>query len=212
MNSKWFANYEEELKQAKEKGKSGKKVIPVILTVIFAGMIFMVMNSVPEQNRMSALVPMAIIYVVLMAVVITLSKKANNADDAKYVRETLEKYLTTPELTAEFDSEMMAAPRATLEAGLACRLIFTEHYLCKETVFGGLKNYNIAKLSEIKANNYATAKSGTSASPLQRDYIIDLLDASGKKVFGVTVEGKKKTEAFYELLAQNCPGIRLKAL
>lgn len=212
FNSKWFTEYEETLKQAKEQGQKNKKVIPVILTVIFAGMILMFMNSVPAQNRGSALVPLVTIYVVLMVLVVVLSKKSAKSDDARYVRETLEKYLTTDELAQEFDREMMSAPAAVLEAGPACKLMFTEHYLYKETVFGGVKNYSFVRLSDIKSNNYATAKSATSASPLQRDYIIDLLDASGKKVFGVTVEGTKKTEMFYELLTKACPGIVLKAL
>lgn len=51
---------------------------------------------------------------------------------------------------------------------------------------------------------------GSSTKMMQKEYIVDLLNADEIKIMGFSVEGTKKMEAFEEALKAHCPNVVLK--
>ena len=138
------------------------------------------------------------------------SAKGKNKDVTKYIRQDLEKLLRTPEEAAQFDEEMFAEPLFRMVTDRnGSTLSFTEHYIYSEMFLFGVKTYSIGRLSDFASTNFATAKDNSSMLP-GRVYYVDVLNATGERVYSTSLHGKKTMEEFENAMTRFCPGIQLK--
>ena len=70
-------------------------------------------------------------------------------------------------------------------------------------------DYNIVRLSDIAMTCYASSKSASTANPFDKVFDIDLLDAQGNKVTGITNDSKKAFLEFNAALEEFAPYIQL---
>lgn len=146
----------------------------------------------------------------IMLFMFLVSAKGKNKDVTKYIRQDLEKLLRTPEEAAQFDEEMFAEPLFRMVTDRnGSTLSFTEHYIYSEMFLFGVKTYSIGRLSDFASTNFATAKDNSSMLP-GRVYYVDVLNATGERVYSTSLHGKKTMEEFENAMTRFCPGIQLK--
>lgn len=208
--SNWLEKYENEVKGIQEKGKSSKKLVLVIVLVMFIGIFVMatVNGAEAEVDITPYLIGIGAVALFIVLMVAVLTKKSVTKDAAKGARENLEKLLTTEEQVEEFDLEMLSKPLCEFIPDNTSSILFTEHYLAVKFNDMGLPDYRFARLSDIVKNDFAVMKDA--GKVLGKLYMVDLLDANGNKLVGISVSGKKKMEEFEGLLTKYCPGIQLK--
>lgn len=208
--SNWLEKYENEVKGIQEKGKSSKKLVLVIVLVMFIGIFVMatVNGAEAEVDITPYLIGIGAVALFIVLMVAVLTKKSVTKDAAKGARENLEKLLTTEEQVEEFDLEMLSKPLCEFIPDNTSSILFTEHYLAVKFNDMGLPDYRFARLSDIVKNDFAVTKDA--GKVLGKLYMVDLLDANGNKLVGISVPGKKKMEEFEGLLTKYCPGIQLK--
>lgn len=208
--SNWLEKYENEVKGIQEKGKSSKKLVLVIVLVMFIGIFVMAMvnGAEAEVDITPYLIGIGAVALFIVLMVAVLAKKSVTKDAAKGARENLEKLLTTEEQVEEFDLEMLSKPLCEFVPDNTSSILFTEHYLAVKFNDMGLPDYRFARLSDIVKNDFAVTKDA--GKVLGKLYMVDLLDANGNKLVGISVSGKKKMEEFEGLLTKYCPGIQLK--
>ena len=87
-------------------------------------------------------------------------------------------------------------------------IIFTEHFIGVIGNIANLVDYRFARCTDLCELKYRITKDETKVIG-GRLYMIDLLNANGKKCLGVCIHGKDKMEAFLIELQKYCPGIRV---
>ena len=211
MNSTWYTQFEQEMKTSQkqyQKHTNQKKVlIPCVVGGMFLVFILMAVFNNPniDNSQLMPFVYLAIGMAVLIILCFLLAKKKGSKDWTKGVRENLESILTTPELVTLFDREMAVAPLFNLTLDSSNSVMFTEHFIFRKVTTVESTDYRFAKLSDIAANNFAITEGAQKFSKL---YLVDLLDASNKKVLGLSVPGREKMDELEAALTRFCPGIR----
>lgn len=210
--SSWLEKYENEVNGLQQKSKSTKKIMLILLPIMFLVILMAAMmggqNS--DVDMTPYLIGMGAVFLFIFLMAVVLSKKSVTRDAAKGVRENLEKLLTTPEQVEEFDLEMLSQPLCEFKADNLNNILFTEHYMVVKFNNLGIQDYRFARLSEVVKNDFAVTRDQNKAYGLGKLYMVDLLDANGKKLIGMNVAGKKQMEEFEGLLTKYCPGIQLK--
>lgn len=210
MNSKWLERYTQETKELQQKGAGSKKMILVIVPIVMMLLCIIpaAVNGNLSNEAMISFGAMIAVFALVIVMVLMLSKKRVKEDVAKSLRESLQKMLTTEEQVKEFDRQMMAEPLIALNVCNVQTMLITEDYLVQRNTFGGMPRYAIVKLSDVVYTKFVTT--GSSTKMMQKEYIVDLLNADEIKIMGFSVEGTKKMEAFEEALKAHCPNVVLK--
>lgn len=208
--SNWLEKYENEVKGIQEKSKSSKRTLILIFLIMFIGMIVLakVNGTGSDVDITPYLIGIGGVVLFIFLIAMVLAKKSVTKDAAKGARENLEKLLTTEEQVDEFDLEMLSKPLCEFVPDNTSSILFTEHYLAVKFNDMGLPDYRFARLSDIVKNDFAVTKDA--GKVLGKLYMVDLLDANGNKLVGISVPGKKKMEEFEGLLTKYCQGIQLK--
>lgn len=208
--SKWLQNYENQTKELQSKSKFGKKVLLILLPILFLGMGAAVMasNNSPEVDMTPYLIGMGVIFVFIFLMALLLSLKSVKQDAAKGERENLTALLTTDEEVEEFDRQMAETPLCDIQTDSTHHVLFTQDYIVSSFQINGMPHYRFARLRDVARNDYGAMRSDERV--LGRMFLIDLLDAQGKKLLGLTVEGTKRMSELEEALKRYCPGIQLK--
>lgn len=208
--SRWLQQELDSLEEfTKKKGKSTPIAMIgigiVFLLCMVAAIIYGQNNPDYEAGGICAFLGGMGVFLILMAL-LTLSKSKKNVGLPKLEKQLAE-LLTTPELVEEFDNEMLNAPlhRMSGEPGIS----FTEHYLVD--VFGnlGVKTYSFTRLEKIAMTKVSAMRDPSSIGRLSKIYDVDLCDANGKKLTGVTIHKRANMEEFDDALMRYCPGIQL---
>ena len=79
----------------------------------------------------------------------------------------------------------------------------------EEMFLFGVKTYFIGRLSDFASTDFATARDNSSMLP-GRVYYVDVLNATGERVYSTSLHGKKTMEEFENAMTRFCPGIQLK--
>lgn len=211
MNSKWLEKYTQETKVLQQKGAGSKKMILVIVPIvmILLCVIPAAVNGDLSQEALIGFGAMIVVFALVIVMALALSKKRVKEDVPKSLRESLQKMLTTEEQVEEFDRQMMAEPLVALNVCNVQTMLITEDYLVNRNTFGGMPRYAIVRLSDVAYTNFAITGSGTKM--MQKEYIVDLLNADKIKIMGFSVEGTRMMDAFEEALKTHCPNVVLKA-
>lgn len=208
--SEWLQNYENLTKELQNKSKSGKKVLLILLPILFLGMGAAVMasNNSPEVDLTPYLIGMGVIFVFIFLMALLLSLKTVKQDAAKGERENLAALLLTDEEVTEFDRQMAAAPLCDIQTDSTHHVLFTTDYIVSSFQINGMPHYRFTRCRDVAKNDYGAMHSNERV--LGRMFLMDLLDAQGKKILGLTVEGTKRMSELEEALKRYCPGIQLK--
>lgn len=208
--SEWLQSYENQTKELQNKSKSGKKVLLILLPILFLGMSAAVMasNNSPEVDMTPYLIGMGVIFVFIFLMALLLSMKSVKQDAAMSERADLAALLTTDEQVEEFDRQMAAAPLCDIQADSTQHILFTQDYIVSRFQINGMPHYHFTRCRDVAKYDYVTAHGNEKV--LGRMFIIDLLDSQGRKVMGLHVEGTTRMSELEEALERYCPGIQLK--
>ena len=207
--SEWLENYENRTKELQNKSKFGKKVALILLPILFLGIggAIMASGSNPEVDMTPYLIGMGVIFVFIFLMALLLSLKSVRQDAAKGERANLAELLTTDEEVEEFDRQMAAAPLCDIQTDSTHHVLFTHDYIVSCFQINGMPHYRFARLRDVAKSDYRAMRSNERV--LGRMFLIDLLDAQGKKILGLTVEGTKRMDELEEALKRYCPDIQL---
>lgn len=76
---------------------------------------------------------------------------------------------------------MSATPFYKFETDTQEHILFTEHYLVSKFDNMGLPDYRFVRLKDIVKNNFALSHDESKVHGMGKLYLVDLLDANGKK-------------------------------
>lgn len=201
--SVWFMNYEKEVQELQKKGASGKNILLLLLPMMF--ILFGVFGLMGGADIMQIL-PLFLIGALVFVMAALLSRKTKRSDKAKGVRENLAELLTSDAEVDEFDREM-AKPLFVMKTNTIGEFIILENYMGVKTTFGGWPDYRFARKSEIVKTKGVSMKSGEKI--VGREFMIDMLNAEGKKKFGLSIEGKARLQQWQEAMKTYAPHVQI---
>ena len=200
--SVWFMNYEKEVQQLQKNDASKKTVLLIMIPVML--MLFGVMGMAGGAS-FGQMLPLFGMGVLVLVMAILLSRKAIKGDKAKGVRENLAEILTDDDQVDEFDAQM-AKPLFIMKTSAIGEFFVLEDYMGVKTTFGGWPEYCFARRADIVKANRASMKNGQMTG---KTYLIDLLDATGNKKLGVSLEGQQRLQEWCDAMTLYAPNTQL---
>lgn len=201
--SVWFENYEKEVQKLQKNNADKKKILFLIIPIMF--ILFGVFGMAGGAEFVQVL-PLFIVGAVVLLMAILLSKKANTSDKAKDVRQNLAELFKSDEEVDEFDAQM-AKPLFVMKTDIIGEFIILEDYIGVKTTFGGWPDYRFAKKMDIQKIRGVSMKSGEKI--VGKEFMIDLLDAEGKKKLGVSIEGKQRLQQWQQAMTTYASHIQI---
>ena len=210
-NSTWFKKYEQEVQGKRQAGNGNKKVIFIILPIMFVGFAGMALmnGGIADPRAKNALPVMLGIFVFLMIFVLLLTSKAKKIDAAKTTRENLDALLLTIEEVNRFDAQMSAAPLFEIVNDMGDSVFATSDYLGKKYKVNGDLTYRFVRMADIRSLHYKKTKS-MGANPMSASFFIDWRDARGEILMNGSIDTGKKLEALMEEIRKTLPDIEMK--
>lgn len=210
-NSVWFRKYEQEVQGKRQAGTGNKKVIFIILPIMFVGFAGMALmnGGIADPGTKNALQIILGIFVFLMIFVLLLTGKAKKIDAAKTTRENLDALLLTIEEVNRFDAQMSAAPLFEIVNDMGDSVFATSDYLGKKYKVNGDLTFRFIRMADIRSLHYKKTKS-MSANPMSASFFIDWRDARGEILMNGSVDTGKKLEALMEEIRKILPDIEMK--
>ena len=211
--SLWLQAEMKKLEEHRANGAPKAKhiLITVIVVAILEGIILIAGQSAPDYNPIPLCLFVGLLgFVIVLMYAITSKTKPNKAK-LPVATKSIENLNFSSQELQQFDSEMMTTPLAVIKNNNRADLpiTITEHYMTEAFYGAGEIDYNIVRLSDIAMTCYASSKSASTANPLDKVFDIDLLDAQGNKVSGVTIDGKKAFLEFNAALEKYASHIQL---
>ncbi len=221
MNSKWLQQHEQRVREILKKDAPNKAKGFLIAFVVMAGFGVMAffssgsgnVNLSDEQMKMTIAGFGFCFVLVLLILLLALGKRKKiEKDPVGDLRAQLQSILLTPQMVEQFDREMAAPPLVDFVCGNreTERIQFTQNFI--HSMFLGAANlpdHRFVLYSTVKEMRFAIMRDETKVKGLGKLYMIDLLDANGKKCMGLSVHGREKMDQLESLLVQCCPGIKL---
>lgn len=209
----WLQEEMKKLEEYRAKRTPGAKHIittAIVVAVLEAALLIFRQVS-PDYDPLPLCLVVGVFGFVLILTYAISSKTTPKKAKLPCATKCIEELHFSSEELQQFDAEMMATPLAVIKNNNRSDLpiTFTEHYLTETFFHNGEKDYNIARLSDVAMTCYSSTKSASTANPLDKTYDIDLLDAQGKKLRGITIDSKKSFLAFNEALEKFAPHIKL---
>lgn len=211
--SLWLQEEKKKLDEYRVKRTPTSKhiIVSVIVLVVIEAALFLANPYLPDYNTR----PLCGIVGVmgLMIIMIFSSKSKTTADKPKlpFATKCIENLHFSPEELHQFDTEMMAAPLALIKTNSVTDLPIriTEHYITAFFLEMGEPDYGVFRLSDIAMTCYYAGKSASSPNPLDKTYGIDLLDAKGEKMGGISIDGQNYFTELNAALEKYAPHIQL---
>lgn len=170
----WLERYEKEVNGKRNESNQKKKVIFIIIPVMMLLMLLpsLLSGNLDSQAKTGMLV-MVGVFVFVMLFVVLLLGKSKNIDAAKGTRENLMKLLHTDDQVDEFDQQMSMEPVEKIKIGATSDVIITQDYIGITSLHLGDLQYRFARISEIKAIDYAKTSS-VGGNPVLASYYFDI--------------------------------------
>ncbi|MBU5485665.1 hypothetical protein KQI86_15200 [Clostridium sp. MSJ-11] len=195
--SRWLDEHDEHIEEMKEKTKNN----PLILLGVIGGIAIALVVATGSLEALKVTSPAIVVAIVALLV----RKKMNKKKGDPSLRESVEKYLTTPEEVEAFDREMYGEPKYKVEFGDDKNyLAITDNWMVKCRSTFDKKDFIIYKLDEIKIIKTITMKAVGSSIPFKREYHLQIIfkDNSEGMIF---IESKKKCMEIKENLQRLLP-------
>lgn len=203
----WLKSYESSLKLRKEQKRNREMLSLFVVPAVFVG-IGVVILWLGRTDLMPYLGWAGGILGMSSFIALALSPQGVPEDEAKPVRDTLARLLTTNEEVEEFDRQLCGFPKYGIEVSDEGSVGITDTYLVSRYEFCGRLSYRIAKLSEVADGR--VLMHGSDASEAEQKYLIDFLNSDGERLMAVWVDGASKMKQLEEALAKSCPGLKLR--
>lgn len=190
---------------------SGHTKIAIIVFVLIEAALLIVNQLTPDYN---ALPLCGMVGFMGILIIVLFSTKASTVSDKPvlpFAMKCMEQLRFSPEELQQFDSEMTAAPLALINSANRSdiSLIITKHYLADAFLNMGEIDYGIYRISDIFMTCYASGRNNATVNPFDKVYDIDLINAAGDKIGGLTIEGKKNFMELNSTLEKIAPHIQL---
>lgn len=211
--SLWLQEEMKKLEAYREKCTPTSKNIKVtaIVFIIIEAALLIANQFTPDYNTLPLCGMVGFMGVLIIFIFFSKSKTTPNKPKLPFATKCMEKLHFSPEELQQFDSEMMAEPLALIKNGNRSDIpiIITAHYMAYAFFDMGEIDYGIYRLSDISMTCYASGRSQTTANPLDKVYDIDLLNAMGEKIGGLSIDSKKSFTDFNTALEKCAPNIQL---
>ena len=207
--SEWLQNYENEIKYLQEQSKFGKKVLVILLPILFfcISAATMATNNTMTGKMTPFLVGVGMISVFIFLIALLLFVKSRKWDVTKDERENLEILLLTDEHVEEFDRQMTSAPLCDIQIDKTHYILFTQDYIVSSFLVNRMPHYRFARRRDVAKNDVGSARSQESI--LDRTFYVRLLDVRDRHLLGLVVEGRQKMSELEDALERYCPNIQL---
>lgn len=209
--SLWLQEEKKKLDEYRTKRTPTSKhiIVSVIVLIVIEAALFLADPYLPDYNTRPLCGIVGVIG--LMIIVFFSSKSKTTADKPKlpFATKCIENLHLSPEEMQQFDTEMMTAPLALIKTNSVMELPIriTEHYIATVFFVMGEPDYGVFRLSDISMTCYVSGKSP--ANPLDKVFDIDLLNARGEKMGGISLDGKKYFTELNDALEKYAPHIKL---
>lgn len=209
--SQWLQEERKKLEesQTKQRPVSGYIIAAFIVLIIIEAVWFLAGPYFPDYNLRLLCGIVGVSGLIVIAAFFYVSKMTADKPVFPLAEKCIENLGFTPEELQQFDAEMLA-PSALIQTNSASDLFpirITEHYIAAFSLDTGEPDYGVFRLSDIAMTCYAAGKSPS--NPSDQVYNIDLLNAKGKKMGGISIDGKKYFMELDFALRKYAPGIRL---
>ncbi|MBR1599717.1 MAG: hypothetical protein IJ661_12515 [Lachnospiraceae bacterium] len=207
-SSVWLKRYEQEVNEKRNESAGSKKIIFVILPVMFVALLFMLMSNGDPSGAESraAIFPLVIGFVILMLFVALLTGKGKKTDVAKRTRDNLDALLLTPEEVHSFDAQMSEAPVFEIVNDMGDSVFATIDFLGKRFKVNGNVTYTFIRFSEVKSLHYAK----TRGTGIKTAYFIDWRDDMGKVLMNGEIDSGSRLEQLTEAVRKVKPDVTIK--
>lgn len=211
--SLWLQEEMKKLEAHREKctPTSNHVKITAIVFIIIEAVLLIANQFTPDYNTLPLCGMVGFMGVLLIFIFFSKSKTTPNKPMLPTAVKCIEGFHFSPEELQQFDSEMMSAPLALIktEGRSDTPIIITNHYVASSFFTMGEIDYGIYRLSDIAMTCYASSRNHATINPLDKIYDIDLLNAKGEKIGGLTIESKKNFMDFNTALEKYAPDIQL---
>lgn len=192
----------------KERTPGGGHIkLAVIVFVLIEAALLTANQVTPDYNMLPLCVVAGTMGLLIILIFASKSKTMPEKPGLVSAARCIEALCFSPEELEQFDAEMMAEPAARIANGNRADLpiLVTAHYMAYAYIDMGEPDYRIYRLSDIAMTCYASVKNGT----FDKSYIIDLINAKGEKIGGLSVDGKKSFTELNGALEKCAPDIQL---
>lgn len=211
--SHWLQEEMNKIREQREQSAPGSKhiIITAVVFLLIEAALLIYNQLTPDYNAIPLCGMIGVMGIVIIIIFASKSKSTPNKPILPNAAKCIGELCFSPEELKQFDSEMMAAPLALIHNNNRSDLpiIITGHYLAYAYVDMGDMDYRIYRLSDIAMTCYASGRSSATANPLGKAYFIDLINAKGEKIGGLSIDGKKYFVEFNEALEKYASHIRL---
>lgn len=210
--SEWYRKELELLEEFKKTQRNKTKYSLGGITLFFAVCIIGMIvhgNNDPTYNTGASIGIVGGMLVFILLIILLSLKLSKKRIGLPKLEEKLNQLLTTPEMIEEFDAEMLSEPLWKAKTNDDLRI--TKHYLVN--IFGPMaqKCYTFVRLEDIAYTERCVSRDNTKLLGLGKVYDNDICAVDGRKIAGITIQGKKNEDEFEEQLEKYVPNIRLRA-
>ena len=203
-HSEWLKEYTKRVKKAKANSNGNKKIIPIIIFLMAAGLdAFLIfgkdgLNDPQLQGPVKGIAIGAGIMLVLSILLIALGKKK---DVTIRTTSNLDELLTSEEAVKDFDAQMKAAPVFMVERDANACFFATKDYLVNKFPDLGNESYSFVRLCDVAELHYCGLKHKGKLKCF--GFAIDIRDRSGNVVMHGFLDSMKQVNALCDGISQS---------
>lgn len=207
--STWLRKYEEEVSGKRKKSMDSKKIIFIIIPVMFLVFVGLSMINggnaeVEGSNPAMYFVPL---FIIIMLFAIIMVSKAKKMDVTKPTHDNVTALFRNDAEVDAFDQQMSQAPLKEVKINSTCTVFMTQDYVGTSSVAMGDLKYFFVRREDIAYYRYKKTKS-TTGNPLQAAYFYDICDLNKNKIAGGLADTKKQFDELVELLKIAQPAVQ----